>query len=113
MYDIQYPDAQEVTVVEYDIFPYWDQLRVGDKVPSHIHLRKVLTKQRLDQIVRELFEKRDQDGEPGGLADILRACLGATVLKGTGRLSSDFGLRWKRLQLSKIHSLSITNRTPT
>ena len=98
MYDIQYPNGEETTVVHYDLFPFWDALRVDDTVPTHIRLRKTLHTQRLDQMVREVFEYRGQDAEPGGgPADIIRACLNASVVKGAGRLSLDNGKRWTKV----------------
>ena len=96
MYDIQYPNGGEAAVIHYDLFPYWDQLKIGDLVPTHIPLRKILCKRRLDQMVRDVFEWKGQDAEPGGPADIIRECLGASAPKGCGRLSSDVGRRWKR-----------------
>ena len=98
MYDIQYPNGEETTVIHYDLFPFWDALRIGDAVPDNIPLRKAIHKQRLDQMVREVFEYRGQDAEPGGgPADIIRACLNASVPKGAGRLSLDNGKRWTKV----------------
>ena len=98
MYDIQYPNGEEATIIHYDLFPFWDALRIGDAVPDNIPLHKVVHKQRLDQIVREIFERNGQDAEPGGgPADIIRACLNASVIKGCGRLSSDNGKRWTKV----------------
>ena len=97
MYDIQYPNGYEVTIIHYDLFPFWDALRIGDPVPTHVRLRRVVHKQRLDQMVREVFERNGQDAEPGGPADIIRACLNASVVKGAGRLSSDNGRRWTKV----------------
>lgn len=98
MYDIQYPNGEEITIIHYDLFPFWDALRIGDAVPTHIRLRKTLHKQRLDQMVREVFEYRGQDAEPGGgPADIIRAYLNASVPKGAGRLSLDNGRRWTKV----------------
>jgi hypothetical protein len=98
MYDIQYPNGQETAVIHYDLFPFWDVLRVGDTVPDNIPLRKAIHKQRLDQMVREVFERKGQDAEPGGgPADIIRACLNASVPKGAGRLSLDNGRRWTKI----------------
>jgi len=98
MYDIQYPNGEEITIIHYDLFPFWDVLRIGDTVPTHIRLRKALHTHRLDQMVREVFEYRGQDAEPGGgPADIIRACLNASVPKGAGRLSSDNGKRWTKV----------------
>ena len=96
IYDIQYPNGDETGVINYDLFPYWDQLKVGDMVPSHIPLRKALHKRQLDQMVRDVFEWKGQDAEPGGPADIIRECLGASAPKGCGRSSSDMGKRWTR-----------------
>ena len=96
MYDIHYPNGDEIGVIHYDLFPYWDQLKIGDLVPTHIPLRKILCKRRLDQMVRDVFEWKGQDAEPGGPADIIRECLGVSAPKGCGRLSSDVGRRWKR-----------------
>ena len=96
MYNIRYPNGDKVGVISYDLFPYWDQLKVGDLVPTHIPLRKALHKRRLDQMVRDVFEWKGQDAEPGGPADIIRECLGVSAPKGCGRLSSDVGKRWMR-----------------
>lgn len=101
MYDIQYPNGEETAVIYFDLFPYWDQLKVGDTVPSHILLRKALHKRRLDQMVRDVFEWKGQDAEPGGPADIIRECLGVSAPKGCGRLSSDIGKRWMRKRVTK------------
>jgi hypothetical protein len=96
MYDIRWPNGEKVGVINYDLFPYWNQLKIGDLVPTHIPLRKMLYKRRLDQMVRDIFEWKGQDAEPGGPADIIRECLGVSAPKGCGRLSSDVGRRWKR-----------------
>ena len=96
MYDIHYPNGDETGVIDYDLFPYWDQLKIGDVVPTHIPLRKVLCKQRLDQAIRDICDPRQIESEPGGPVDILRAFVGVPAPKGCGRLSSDVGRRWKR-----------------
>lgn len=97
MYDLQYPNGEETAVIYFDLFPYWDQLKVGDKVPSHILLRKVLSKRAMDQAIRDICDPRQIESEPGGPVDILRAFVGVPAPKGCGRLSSDVGRRWKRL----------------
>jgi hypothetical protein len=96
MYDIQYLNGQKPGIIHYNLFPYWDQLQVGDTVPSHVSLHKALHKRRLDQMVRDVFEWKGQDAEPGGPADVIRECLGVSAPKGCGRLSSDIGKRWTR-----------------
>ena len=98
MCTLQYPRGQivDMNMNEFYFFPWLDHLKRGDPLPTHICLRNVLHKKIYDQRVRTLFEKYDMDAEPGGVADILRACLGASAPKGSGRLSADVGLRWVR-----------------
>ena len=96
MYDIRYPNGDEPSVINYDLFPYWDQLKIGDLVPTHIPLRKILSKRAVDQAIRDICDPRWIESEPGGPADVLRAFVGAAAPIGCGRISSDYGLRWKR-----------------
>jgi len=96
MYNIRYPNGDEVGVIDYDLFPYWDQIKIGDLVPTHIPLRKMLSKRTVDQVIRDICDPRQVESEPGGPADIIRECLGVSAPKGCGRLSSDVGRRWKR-----------------
>ena len=98
MYDIQYLNRNEATVIHYDLFPYWDQLKVGDKVPTQICLRKVLCKRAMDQAIRDMCDIQYLESEPGGPVDLVRAFLGVAAPKGCGRLSADLGRRWIRKQ---------------
>jgi hypothetical protein len=98
MYDILYPNENEATVIYYDLFPYWDQLKIGDKVPTQIPLRKALCKRALDQAIRDMCDLRLIESEPGGPVDLVRAFLGVSAPNGCGRLSADLGQRWTRKQ---------------
>ena len=98
MYNILYPNGNETTVIYYDLFPYWDQLKIGDKVPTQILLRKALYKRALDQAIRDMCDLRYIESEPGGPVDLVRAFLGVSAPNGCGRLSADVGRRWTRKQ---------------
>ena len=98
MFDIQYPNGNETSVIDYDLFPYWDQLKIGDKVPTQILLRKALCKRALDQAIRDMCDLRLIESEPGGPVDLVRAFLGISAPNGCGRLSADVGRRWTRKQ---------------
>ena len=96
MYDILYPNGNETTVIHYDLFPYWDKLKIGDKVPTQILLRKALSKRAMDQAIRDMCDLRLIESEPGGPVDLVRAFLGVSAPNGCGRLSADVGRRWIR-----------------
>ena len=96
MYDIIYPNGNEAIVIHYDLFPYWDQLKIGDKVPTQIPLRIALSKRAMDQAIRDMCDLRLIESEPGGPVDVIRAFLGVAAPNGCGRLSADLGLRWTR-----------------
>jgi len=98
MYNILYPNGNETTVIDYDLFPYWDKLKIGDKVPTQIPLRKVLCKRAIDQAIRDICDLRLIESEPGGPVDLVRAFLGVSAPNGCGRLSADLGRRWIRKQ---------------
>ena len=100
MYDIQYLNRNEATVIHYDLFPYWDKLKIGDKVPTQIPLRKVLCKRAMDQAIRDMCDLRLIESEPGGPVDLVRAFLGVSAPNGCGRLSADVGRRWTRKRTS-------------
>lgn len=100
MYDIIYPNGNETTVIDYDLFPYWDKLKIGDKVPTQIPLRKVLCKRAMDQAIRDMCDLRLIESEPGGPVDLVRAFAGVSAPNGCGRLSADLGRRWTRKRTS-------------
>jgi len=97
LYYVKYPSGQRIGVIDRDVIPYFYEVRINQPIPTHLCLRLNLQKKRLDQIVRQMFEHRDMDAEPGSVADIVRRWLGASVAKGAGRLSHDLGLKWTRL----------------
>lgn len=100
MYDIIYPNGNETTVIDYDLFPYWDKLKIGDKVPTQIPLRIALSKRAMDQAIRDMCDLRLIESEPGGPVDLVRAFLGVSAPNGCGRLSADLGRRWTRKRTS-------------
>ena len=100
MYDIIYPNGNETTVIDYDLFHYWDKLKIGDKVPTQIPLRKVLCKRAMDQAIRDMCDLRLIESEPGGPVDLVRAFAGVSAPNGCGRLSADLGRRWTRKRTS-------------
>lgn len=98
-------NPSQVSIVYYDVFPWADFVKVNEPVPPHIRLKIMIQKKSMDQLVREMFDRYELDAEPGSLADYLRACLGVSAPKGSGRLSStDVGKKWvKQTVASRSH----------
>ena len=97
MYDLQWHENNPciVSVIYHDVFPWADFVKVNEPVPPHIRIQGVNHKKRTDQLVRDTFDSVGLDAEPGSIADMLRAFLGAPAPKGCGRLSAtDHGLTW-------------------
>ena len=98
MYDVEWYKNNKpsyASIIYYDVFPWADFVKVNEPVPPHIRLKIMIQKKSMDQLVREMFDRYELDSEPGSLADYLRACLGASAPKGSGRLSStDVGKIW-------------------
>jgi len=97
MYNIKWHenDQYDVGVIDRDVFPWAECVTINEPVPPHLRIQGVNHKKRLDQLVRETFDRVGVDAEPGSIADTMRAFLGATAPKGSGRLSAtDTGLTW-------------------